>query len=64
MAHVHEEYITIKVSKLLKGDHTGCPCIIGLDDATKESLEAVVADLLNDPSVIIEIDSAHDHGAE
>lgn len=64
MAHVHEEYITIKVSKLLKGDHAGCPCVVNLDDETKASLEAVVADLLNDPSVVVEVDFAHDHGAE
>ena len=64
MAHVHEEYITIKVSKLLKGDHAGCPCICDLSAETKESLEAVVSDLLGDPSVVVEVDVAHDHGAE
>lgn len=64
MAHVHEEYITIKVSKLLKGDHKGCPCVVQMDDEVKASLEAVVADLLGDPSVIVEVDVAHDHGEE
>jgi hypothetical protein len=64
MAHVHEEYITIKVSKLLKGDHQGCPCVVNLDDTSKESLEAVVADLLNDPSLVVEVEIAHDHGEE
>lgn len=64
MAHIHEEYITIKVSKLLKGDHAGCPCVVDLTTEVKESLEAVVADLLGDASLIIEVDVAHDHGQE
>lgn len=62
MAHVHDEYITIKVSKLMKGEHTGCPCVVSLDADTVASLEAVVTEMLNDPSVIVEVEVAHDHG--
>jgi hypothetical protein len=64
MAHIHEEYLTIKISKLMKGEHKDCPCVADLSDEAKESLEAVVADLLNDPSLIVELDVAHDHGDE
>jgi hypothetical protein len=48
MAHIHNDEITIKVSKLVKGDHEQC------DDAPAISEDVCIA-LLGDPSLVVEV---------
>jgi len=53
MAHIHQEVITIKVSKLVKDDHDECVSEIPAEVVV--GLEAVVAELLGDPALVVEV---------
>lgn len=55
MAHIHDDHIIIKVSKLVKGDHENCDAAQTFSDDVCESLESVVAELLNDETLVVEV---------
>lgn len=55
MAHIHNDHIIIKVSKLVKGEHDECAETETFSNEVCESLESVVAELLNDPTLVIEV---------
>lgn len=52
MARIHEEIIVIKLSKLCRdaGD-----VAIALPEGFVEGIESVVADLIDDPSTVVEV---------
>lgn len=51
MAKIHEEVVLIKLSKLVRSEDG---TTIALPEGFTEALEAFVADLLDDSSVIVE----------
>ena len=55
MAHIHTSTATIKVSRLIKGDHEDCDSELVFDSALLSQIDSVVCELLNDPSLIIEV---------
>ena len=55
MAHIHNDQITIKVSKLVKGDHELCEDAPAISDDVCVALESVVSELLGDPSLVVEV---------
>lgn len=55
MAHIHEENIIITVSKLVKGNETTAQTV---SPDVLSALEAVVSELVGDPSVVVEVVSA------
>ena len=55
MAHIHDDHIIIKISKLVKGNHEECDDSLPISNEVCESLESVVAELLNDDSLVIEV---------
>lgn len=52
MAKIHQEEISIKISKLVKGD-SETTCVI--PEEVLASIEAVITELLADPSLLIEV---------
>lgn len=61
MAHLHEDVIYVKVSKLMKGDHEECDNSCDLSQELIASIEDVVQELLGDPSLIVEVSIDHQH---
>lgn len=55
MAHIHNDQIIIKVSKLVKGDHDQCEDAPAISDDVCAALESVVGELLGDPTMVIEV---------
>jgi hypothetical protein len=55
MAHIHNDEITIKVSKLVKGDHEQCDDAPAISEDVCIALESVVTELLGDPSLVVEV---------
>ncbi len=51
MAKIYEEYLVVKVSKLVREDAEDHEI---LNDDVASSLEAVVNELINDPSIVVE----------
>jgi len=51
MAQVHEEVIAIKLSKLRRKDDK----VVILNDEIVTNIEEIIANLVNDPAVIVEI---------
>lgn len=61
MAHLHEDIIKIKVSKLKKGEHQDCDDTCDIAPEMAQAIEEVVKELLNDPSLIVEASIDHQH---
>jgi hypothetical protein len=55
MAHIHNDQIIIKVSKLVKGDHEQCDDSPAISDDVCAALESVVSELLGDPTLVVEV---------
>ncbi len=64
MAHIHQELVTINISKLVKGNHAECEDICVATPDVCQAIEAVIAEILGDDSLVVEVKHQHQTGEE